>query len=218
MAKVEVKCKSCNKKFLKSRAELKRYPVSYCSRKCQNKASIKRNQYLICKKCGKEFSIKPIIDGKKLSLGNRKYCLECSPLGSRNTRKLEKPKIPDRKVCPKCNKGKPANEFYVRGRGDLYSYCKECANKKVTAERKEKGIDSKKKLIAMKGGGCEVCGYNKNLAALCFHHKDPKTKSFSIDARMLISTKWNKILKEANKCMLLCANCHAETHNPHLAL
>ena len=43
----------------------------------------------ICVKCGKLFKIKMKIDGKMRWLHTRKYCLECSPFGSRNTRTLE---------------------------------------------------------------------------------------------------------------------------------
>jgi len=55
--------------------------------------------------------------------------------------------------------------------------------------------------------GCEHCGYNENPTALQFHHIDKKTKSFTISANM----HWNllKILRETEKCMVLCANCHA---------
>ena len=41
----------------------------------------------------------------------------------------------------------------------------------------------------MFGGKCEVCGYNKNAAALHFHHKDPGAKSFKLDVRALSNTK-----------------------------
>ena len=38
----------------------------------------------------------------------------------------------------------------------------------------------KLELIEYKGGKCEICGYNKNLSALEFHHINSKDKSFSI--------------------------------------
>jgi len=40
----------------------------------------------ICGLCGKEFKILHVIEGKVRNLGGRKYCLECSPWGSHNTR------------------------------------------------------------------------------------------------------------------------------------
>ena len=65
-------------------------------------------------------------------------------------------------------------------------------------------------LLEHKGGKCEFCGYNKCEAALEFHHIDPSTKLFGLSG----STKALKTqLKEADKCYLLCANCHREIHN-----
>ncbi len=69
----------------------------------------------------------------------------------------------------------------------------------------------------MKGGKCTKCGYSKNSSALCFHHIDPKTKSFPIDIRRCSNSSWDNLIKEADKCMLLCLNCHAELHNPSFA-
>ena len=62
-----------------------------------------------------------------------------------------------------------------------------------------------------------MCGYNKNTAALCFHHKDPTQKEMMLDLRSLSNNKLDKILAEAAKCQLLCNNCHAELHHPELS-
>jgi hypothetical protein len=61
---------------------------------------------------------------------------------------------------------------------------------------------------------CEKCGYDKNSAALQFHHSEPINKLFSLDLRSLSNRKWDVILEEVKKCQLLCSNCHAEEHNP----
>lgn len=82
--------------------------------------------------------------------------------------------------------------------------------------QKERGIKRKILLIQNKGGKCENCGYNKNLAALCFHHKDPSTKSFQLDARRLSNNNIDFLKIEADKCRLLCHNCHMEHHYPTL--
>ena len=70
----------------------------------------------------------------------------------------------------------------------------------------------KRLLVDYKGGKCERCGYNKNLAALEFHHIDPKTKEFNMGRNL--SRDMDKLKLEVDKCMLLCANCHKEEHNP----
>ena len=79
-----------------------------------------------------------------------------------------------------------------------------------------KGIDKKLQLIKMFGGKCEKCGYDKNIAAFDFHHIDPFNKSFEIKIQYLKYKSDDEILEEALKCMLLCANCHRELHNPHM--
>lgn len=72
------------------------------------------------------------------------------------------------------------------------------------------------KLIEVMGGKCFNCGYNSNLASLEFHHEDPLLKEDRLDARTLSNRSWEHILKEAEKCKLLCSNCHREHHNPDL--
>lgn len=68
------------------------------------------------------------------------------------------------------------------------------------------------KSVEYKGGKCEVCGYNKCIAALTFHHKDPNEKEFGI-AQSGIPRKFEFIKNELDKCMILCSNCHAELHH-----
>lgn len=67
------------------------------------------------------------------------------------------------------------------------------------------------KCIEFLGGKCESCGYNKCAAALAFHHRDPKKKSFGFGKIRWKS--WTELKKELKKCLLLCHNCHAETHS-----
>lgn len=71
---------------------------------------------------------------------------------------------------------------------------------------------TKLRAIDYKGGCCVNCKYNKCPAALQFHHMDPTQKDFSI-SKSGISRAWERIQAELDKCILLCANCHAEEHN-----
>jgi len=82
--------------------------------------------------------------------------------------------------------------------------------------QKLRGLKRKLKLIEERGGCCEICGYNKNVAGFDFHHKDPKEKDYQLDMRRLSNSSMFKLLKEVDKCMLLCANCHREMHFPDL--
>jgi hypothetical protein len=54
---------------------------------------------------------------------------------------------------------------------------------------------------------CQRCGYDKCLAALDFHHKDPTKKDGIVLSFGLV---WQKV--EAQKCELVCSNCHREIH------
>ena len=56
--------------------------------------------------------------------------------------------------------------------------------------------------------GCIDCGYRKHPAALQFDHIDPTTKGFVICSSL--SRCWKSILGEIEKCVIRCANCHAE--------
>lgn len=71
----------------------------------------------------------------------------------------------------------------------------------------------KREFIELRGGCCCKCGYNKNFAALHFHHLDEK--NFSLDIRTIGNSSKEKLLKELELCILICANCHAELHYPH---
>lgn len=68
----------------------------------------------------------------------------------------------------------------------------------------------KQRLVDYKGGSCEICGYNKSLRALHFHHKDPNQKDFSISGKSL---SFDKMKSEVDKCILVCGNCHSEIHD-----
>lgn len=75
--------------------------------------------------------------------------------------------------------------------------------------RKQQRYNKKLQLLQMMGGKCSKCGYDKCTAALQFHHPDPSVKDFGIGDTF---RSFDKLLKEAKKCVVLCANCHAEVH------
>ena len=112
------------------------------------------------------------------------------------------------KQCTLCLVDKPLNDFYVKkSRGKAHTYCKVCLNAK-TIERQRK---IKQDAVEYKGGSCERCGYDNYIGALHFHHLDPNIKDVSWKTFKL--RKFNDAFKaELDKCILLCANCHAEMH------
>lgn len=66
----------------------------------------------------------------------------------------------------------------------------------------------KNRAVASKGAHCLLCGYNRCSSSLHFHHVNPFEKSYSIST----CTSWKQLEKELPKCVLVCANCHAEIH------
>ena len=70
----------------------------------------------------------------------------------------------------------------------------------------------KKLLVAYCGGECRLCGYKKSMRALQFHHIDESTKKYGIAANGTCHSIDDDI-KEVNKTILLCSNCHAEVHD-----
>lgn len=66
----------------------------------------------------------------------------------------------------------------------------------------------KEQAVAYLGGSCKICGYDKCVSALDFHHRDPRQKDFVISGKM----SWAVIEPELDKCVLLCATCHREVH------
>lgn len=95
-------------------------------------------------------------------------------------------------------------EFARRADGRAYR-CVKCRADRVTAQRRR----VKLALIAEAGGRCRLCGYDRFPGALHFHHLDPGTKAFGL-SRQGVYRSLARARAEAEKCALLCANCHAE--------
>lgn len=93
-----------------------------------------------------------------------------------------------------------------------------CSNRCKDKRIKKQKMIFRKQIVLDRGGKCEKCGYKKNLAALCFHHKNPKEKEMGLHASSLLMAKESqaKMKREIKKCLLLCSNCHMEIHYPKL--
>lgn len=131
------------------------------------------------------------------------------------------------KTCTKCNIIKSTAEFSIRKRKtkqSLQSWCKQCHTEykrqyyldnvngykdKIKQRNKELIIwftKLKEKLI------CELCGEN-HIACLDFHHISPKEKLAGVSELVYtIRASKEKILREINKCKVVCKNCHSKLH------
>ena len=76
---------------------------------------------------------------------------------------------------------------------------------------KQRRYRVKEELVNYKGGKCCICGYNKYIGALEFHHLDSSIKDFGI-AQNSSYRNIDALKKEVDKCILVCANCHREIH------
>lgn len=145
-----------------------------------------------CEKCPNKIPHSVRIDGKRRFLSSRRFCLECSPFGKHNTSKN-----PDKRPFGKKKYSEWTDEQKRNNKDSL----------------KQRRTQRKAKLVELFGGKCETCGYNRCIAALHFHHKDPSTKSFMLNVNFLATKSWDEVLEEADKCKLLCSNCHHELHH-----
>ena len=66
-------------------------------------------------------------------------------------------------------------------------------------------------LIKVCGNQCNICGYNRAISALEFHHINPEEKEYAL-ASMGTCHQLEKDLEEIKKCILVCSNCHREIH------
>lgn len=108
-----------------------------------------------------------------------------------------------RKKFSKLSKSKQSKKsinkrYYNKNKDEIYKRKKERIKKK----REEFRI--------LLGGKCSKCGYKKCFQALEFHHKSGKKEEHL--SLMIKNFSKQKSLKEIEKCILLCANCHRELH------
>ena len=82
--------------------------------------------------------------------------------------------------------------------------CKRCVGEAVTRRLQK----VKRTLVEEAGDRCSVCGYDRCIINLHFHHVVPAEKSFSLTVAMGKSLA--ALREEAKKCVLVCANCHGE--------
>jgi hypothetical protein len=86
--------------------------------------------------------------------------------------------------------------------------CRKCNSAGVANRRRR----VKAMLVEEAGGACLICGYDRDMRALEFHHLDPSSKEFSVTSKG-VTLGIAMLRAEAQKCVLLCSNCHAEVES-----
>lgn len=94
---------------------------------------------------------------------------------------------------------------FVKYSASDHHRCLQCRKERVVARRRK----VKAMLVEEAGGRCRLCGYDRYAGALQFHHLDPAEKSFGLGLRG-VARSLERCREEARKCVLQCANCHAE--------
>lgn len=131
---------------------------------------------------------------------------------------------PTQKLCSGCQVIKPVEEFNFKYRSKVirHSYCRECGkqltrshykrNKRSYLDRNARAYQRHRALIRQaKSCPCTDCGIRYPYYVMDFDHRDGEEKLFELNsvARKTIPG----ILKEIQKCDVVCSNCHRErTH------
>jgi len=110
---------------------------------------------------------------------------------------LSRLKTPINKPKDKKHRKKYDKRYYLKNK------------KKIYKKKRDRIRNYKIELLSGLGGKCVNCGYKKCPASLDFHHKGDKESEVMV---LLKNYSKEKALKEAKKCIVLCANCHRELH------
>jgi hypothetical protein len=130
------------------------------------------------------------------------------------------------KTCSKCKTEKEESEFFFKNKKKniLHSCCKECKREIDRISYNENKNDRKNKVRKLanetiikvrkffieykKTKKCEICGESR-WYVLDFHHI--KDKDYNISG-MIKRGSIELLVKELEKCIPVCANCHREIH------
>jgi hypothetical protein len=127
------------------------------------------------------------------------------------------------KKCGKCGEIKPLKDFHKNPtkKDGVQSMCKDCRKEyhrdhylKNTNVYKAKANNHRKRnrdyiRNFKKTQKCAECGENR-WYVLDFHHFEDK--KFNVSEMIVKASSLEKIKKEIEKCIILCANCHRELH------
>jgi hypothetical protein len=135
------------------------------------------------------------------------------------------------KKCTICHQLKKLDEFNKnKSKSDgLSNMCRPCAQtkskkyysknkvyhkQKVDAYNKSLITKMRKFVIELRSKGCSLCS-EQDPCCIDLHHMNDK--DFSISTAINHSrVGWPKLIKEINKCVLLCSNCHRKVHKHNI--
>ncbi len=116
------------------------------------------------------------------------------------------------KICSACKSEKPLSAYYKKmsTKDGMHHQCRTCHNKQNAKANKKRHQVRRAKLLTLLGNKCKHCLQMFPHVAMDLHHLNPKGKDFSFNN--LQGRAWSRVITEAKKCILLCANCHRIEH------
>jgi hypothetical protein len=133
------------------------------------------------------------------------------------------------KTCSRCKEEKPFDDYYrtKHAKDGRQAACKICMRGAYNSSRKKKqghyqaiakeryAKNTAKMREWKEERGCVVC---KETFAPCLelHHLDPNEKERNPSE--MYAHSFENFLKEAEKCVVLCANCHRKVHHGFIGL
>jgi len=113
----------------------------------------------------------------------------------------------EKKVCGKCGEEKALSSFLpARTTPDGYgNVCDPCRRKRLAKTARAKRKEVRKLKDKLKSVPCGDCNVQYPPYIMQFHHIDPSKKHKDVSAIHSIK----ELMREIEKCIILCANCHA---------
>ena len=129
------------------------------------------------------------------------------------------------KVCSNCKIEKSLDDFLWKNKskGHKHARCSVCykeIRKKNYEKNKsyylKKNVRLKKQnkewyVEYKKNKSCVVCGESESVC-LDFHHLNGDDKDFLVSKMQYSTYSKETIMKEMEKCVILCSNCHRKVH------
>ncbi len=183
-------------------------------------SNLKSGKTKSCGSCGVRRRSYPELKIKHVIL-NGQECKRCSSCGVAKTLDdFQKCKDISDGLASSCRlcKNKKTQTFRALNRDHFLKQSRERENKEYALNRdslssaqRQKTHDLKRKAVEYLGGKCLDCFLITSVLRIYdFHHRDPTEKDLNVG--QCRSFCWNSIVKELDKCDLLCANCHRIRH------
>ena len=117
-------------------------------------------------------------------------------------------------ICKICKEDKPKDSFFKKTANPTgyQVMCKKCDNEGSRIRKIKKREENWNRLMKDIGGQqCSICGFTDEYRG-CFdlHHIDDTLKEHGISK--LLAGSYDRIKAEADKCVLVCSNCHRKIH------